>query len=406
MVFSNSLMIVGSETYEENKLNDAEGKNSPNFEVTITSPEDGEFFQEDETVTIEYKVENTGDIEDTQEIVQSANGEKIDITEKTIGAGMSKTGHYQFNASYWSEQFTIETVELDSIWSPDRVELGEEFEANGTGYYDYVFPEKGEVALREDHMEDYRFTLRNKSEEDILIKVPADEIELTPKENYSTFEASVPTEGLEEGNYTLQLEALQDGMYDYRSVSRNLTLVEPKSDYEKVINDDEPDDGRIEKENDGGKFEAKSEDWDDHIEYELKVSSEDDEDTIRVKVGEDEFIHSLTLKIEGDGTVHRDFDPEPIAIAVNEHTTLYELEPRTEVTLEIDEDNRKDFEKWTLPDELSDGIDEDATEITFLIEDDYTIVANFEEEIPGFKTMTLPLAIVIALAIYNKKEKL
>jgi len=66
------------------------------FEVEITDYDDE--VEEGDTVTVEFTVENTGELEGTQTIVFSVNGDEEDTMEMTIGAGESEDGEFTWEA--------------------------------------------------------------------------------------------------------------------------------------------------------------------------------------------------------------------------------------------------------------------------------------------------------------------
>ncbi|MFP4002117.1 MAG: InlB B-repeat-containing protein, partial [Thermoplasmata archaeon] len=114
--------------------------------------------------------------------------------------------------------------------------------------------------------------------------------------------------------------------------------------------------------------------------------------------------HTLDVDIEGEGTV--DMDPE------KEY-----YEPGTEVTLTADPDSDWAFVEWSG--DVPEG-DEENDALTVTIDEDKQITAVFEEEddanlldrmrdelreIPGFTSLLLLIATIIAVAIYLKKSK-
>jgi len=66
------------------------------FEVEITDYDDE--VEEGDTVTVEFTVENTGELEGTQTIVFSVDGDEEDTMEMTIGAGESEDGEFEWEA--------------------------------------------------------------------------------------------------------------------------------------------------------------------------------------------------------------------------------------------------------------------------------------------------------------------
>ncbi len=274
---------VGTERVAESTV----VERSSNFEVEIISPEEGESFQKNETIRLKYEVENTGEIEGAQEVTTSFNGEELDSRNLSLEATEITEEEYEFEYGYWSDQFDITYVRLDSIDAPDTVEIGDEFDSTGKGQYIYLFPEPDEISLLEEHLEDYRFTIRESLENDILVEVPADDVDLIPKQdhNYSVFEATLPTEGLEEGDYNLVLEALEDGRNEYSTICKNLTLFESNSN---ESSKNERNIGNVEENHNKGEFGTQKERLLDEGSYELTVSTEDDEDNVRINVREED----------------------------------------------------------------------------------------------------------------------
>ncbi len=134
----------------------------------------------------------------------------------------------EFEYGYWADQFDIQEVRLDSISAPTTVNLGEEFDADGTGHYAHLYPLPDEVALTEENMEDYRFTLREDLGGEIMVEVPADDIELEPQDTFSEFFATIPTEDVERGgHYSLQLEAMGIGDPVYTTIATTVILTDP-----------------------------------------------------------------------------------------------------------------------------------------------------------------------------------
>ncbi|MEF8835467.1 MAG: hypothetical protein V5A76_04865 [Candidatus Thermoplasmatota archaeon] len=125
-----------------------------------------------------------------------------------------------------------------------------------------------------------------------------------------------------------------------------------------------------------------------------KVTREDGNITSEMELQDYEVEgYDLTINTNGEGTV--DIAPEKEG-----------YEPGTEVDLTAEADNGWEFDEWT--------VDETGTEttITIMMNEDKTITANFieveeddgGESVPGFTTILLLLAMVIAMATYKKKR--
>ncbi|MFP4608318.1 MAG: InlB B-repeat-containing protein, partial [Candidatus Aenigmatarchaeota archaeon] len=139
-----------------------------------------------------------------------------------------EAGGQTFEYGYWAEQFDISEVRLDSINAPDVVNLGEEFDADGSGHLANLYPEPEELALTEDNMEDYRFTLRTELGGEIVVEVGANDVDLDPQDTFTDFMASIPTEDLDRGgHYTLQLEARGIEDPTYTTMSTTVVIADP-----------------------------------------------------------------------------------------------------------------------------------------------------------------------------------
>jgi len=82
------------------------------FEVEITDA-DGE-IEKGDTVTIEFTVTNTGDVEGTQEIVFSVDDEEVDMVEMTIETDEIEEGEFTWDADDIGE-FYLEVASDDSF---------------------------------------------------------------------------------------------------------------------------------------------------------------------------------------------------------------------------------------------------------------------------------------------------
>ncbi len=134
-------------------------KETPWFEVTIDAPEDGAEFSEGDMVTVKYTVENTGDIEDTQDIVFSVDGVEEDIEENVIvGAGEDWSGTFTWEAKEDGDyNLLVESDDDDDMVSITVVPLEAYFEVTITEYDKEV--EEGEYITVE-------FTIKNTGDGD------------------------------------------------------------------------------------------------------------------------------------------------------------------------------------------------------------------------------------------------
>ncbi len=140
-------------------------------------------------------------------------------------------GDMEFPYGYWAAQFEVKEVRLDSIDAPDHVMIGDDFEASGTGHYAQLYPLPDKEPLTEDNMEEYRFTLRDEFDGEILLVLDEDDITLTKGDTYSTFEAKIPTDELEsEGHYSMQLEVLGVGESSFKTINAMVVVNHPDVD--------------------------------------------------------------------------------------------------------------------------------------------------------------------------------
>ncbi|MBS3817558.1 MAG: hypothetical protein KGY76_08360 [Candidatus Thermoplasmatota archaeon] len=126
---------------------------------------------------------------------------------------------------YWTEQFEIKSVELDMIDAPQKVKLGDNLTVHGEGLMNLTFPEPDEKAVKEEHLADYRFTIRRNGS--IVKKVDKNDITLTPRQGFSTFEATISTQGIvESGPHTLQLELQEVNESRYTTIGTVVELTQ------------------------------------------------------------------------------------------------------------------------------------------------------------------------------------
>ncbi|MBS3781328.1 MAG: hypothetical protein KGY68_01825 [Candidatus Thermoplasmatota archaeon] len=337
----------------------------------------------------------------------------------------------EFPYGYWPAQFNVQEIRLDSVESSDEVTIGDEFEASGTGHYAHLYPEPEKIALTEEHIDDYRFTLRDEYQGEILVEVPSEEIDFTPEEGFSSFEAVIPTEDIEEGgDYTLQFEILEAGEEEYITAGKIITLTGPYFevniiDYPSEVEEGETLTVEYEVNNTGGGGDTQDINFivdgelvdahknislnvgenktgeftwatEDAGEFNLKVASNNDEKEITVQIM---VYYELTINIEGEGTVELD------GVEVEDGWTQ-KYEKSTEVTLEAIADDEWKFGEWQ-------GTDETGDSITITMDEDIEITAVFEEEEDGVLGFTLSILIIASfisavwyrLKIKDKNEK-
>jgi len=264
--------------------------------------------------------------------------------------GEQEDEEYTFEYGYWSDQFEIERARMQTVvLEEDELDIGEDIEASGTGIWEALFPEPDERELTEDDLVDYRYTLRDAAGDPVVI-VDSDDVELIPEGDFSTFEATIPTDDVEEGGtYTVQLEGRDDPDRPYDTALAIVTLFEPV----------EP-------------------------EWEIEITAPEDGD---------EFEEGDTVTVEYTVTAGYE-DTQEIVFSVDGAEEATE-----EITLDEDEEYNGEFE-WEAEDE-GDYELEVASEDD---EDSVTITVEEEEVTPGFTFALLVLGAVVAVAIYYKKE--
>jgi len=86
---------------------------SATFEVDIDYPTEGDEILEGERVTVEFTVENTGDLEGTQTIVFRVNDDEEDTMEMTIRSGESEDGEFEWEVED-DEDYELEVASEDT----------------------------------------------------------------------------------------------------------------------------------------------------------------------------------------------------------------------------------------------------------------------------------------------------
>jgi len=367
------------------------------WEIDLTSPEDGAEFTEGDEVTVDYTVD--AQYEDTQDIVFTVNGEEVDSEELTLGEGEQEI--VEFPYGYWAEQFEIEGIRLDFIDAPEELDLGEDIEASGTGSWETLFPEPEIRELTEDDLDSYRFTLRDEfMGTEIYETVTMDDIELTPEDGFSTFDATIPTDEVPEGGtYTLQLEARSTPDEPWTIVTHTITLFEEglmSADVEDTTiaqNDDEY----------SGSFTWTARGGD----HELGVATDDDHDSVMVSVETlaDVVAQELTVDGEDDEVEIEEGDEAEIEGLVEELTGEHD----GMIDLEILDEDGDVVESWSYDVPMGEEVEidevfefEDAGEYTVELGDlSVTVIVEEVEEVPGFTMGLFILGTGAAVAIYS-----
>jgi len=186
---------------------------APYFEVDITAPEeDAEFFEEEE-VTVEYTVTNTGEAEDTQSIAFRVGGVVEDIdADISLDGGESETGEFSWEAGEPDEYVLWVTSDDEeksvTITVIEEVEPEPFFEVEITDYDDEV---------EEDDTVTVEFTITNTGDieciQDIVFSVDGaeeDRVEEVTLEAGATYEGEFEWEAGEPDDYELEVASDDD----------------------------------------------------------------------------------------------------------------------------------------------------------------------------------------------------
>ncbi|MFP4184971.1 MAG: CARDB domain-containing protein [Thermoplasmata archaeon] len=354
----------------------------------------------------------------------------------------------EFPYGYWPAQFNVQEIRLDSIESSDTIPIGDELEASGIGHYAHLYPEPEKIALTEEHIEDYRFTLRDEYEGEILVEVPAKEIDFTAQEGFSSFETVIPTEDVEEGgDYTLQFEILENGEEEYITAGKIITVTEAYFEIDIIDYTSEVEEGETltveyEVKNTGGagdtqniNFTVDGELVDAHTnislnpdenktgeftwenskegEYKIKIESEDDKGNVTVtvkKVSIPEFfevnIIEYPREVKKDETLTVEYeiyntggteDTQDINFTVDGEL----VDAHTNITLNPGENKTGEF-TWKSDEKGEYKIkiesEDDKSDVTITVKEE-------DEGIPGFTLHPLIIATLVSLVWYRQKIK-
>ncbi len=266
------------------------------FDVEITDYD--ELLEEGETLTLEYRVTNTGEDEDTQWIRFYRSVVRLDRSEEI-------------------------TLDAEEVY-------------------------EGEFTWTSTEAREYDFRVESDDDEDeVTVRVATEVNELTiNSEEGGTTDPEPGTYSYEEGE-EVTVEAIPDEDYEFVEWTGDTTNTDTT----------------------------------------ITVSMDSDKEITAVFEVEVET-YELTINVEGEGSVEIDPDQD-------------KYEEGSEVTLTAVPDDEWEFEEW------SDDYEDEEEEITITMDEDKELTAVFEEEpeIPGFTTMLLVMATVIAIAIYYKKEQ-
>lgn len=97
----------------------------PFFNVEITSPENREWFDQGDIITVEYTVENTGAVRDTQNIVFSVDRWRVDVlSDLTLEPGESYDGTFAWDTSRVERGVYYLSVHSDNMRDVVEVAVG------------------------------------------------------------------------------------------------------------------------------------------------------------------------------------------------------------------------------------------------------------------------------------------
>jgi len=421
------------------------------FEIEITDYDEEGVL--DENVTVEYNVTNTASTQGTQNITFYVDGAEEDIEENvTLDASDSYEGEFTWttNVTGMYELRVTSEDDRDTVWVTmvDLVELTINAEEGGTtdpvpGTYTYEALEFVTVeAIPDDGYKfvewtgDYESTRRTitfRIREDMNITANFRELE--------EYELTVNIDGQGSVDINPDQEIYEEGTEVTLTAdpAANWHFVEWTGDYEGrsrtiyITMDDDKDITAhfeinkhtltINIEGQGSTDPAEGTHTYDYGE-EITVEAMPDEgwefsmwtgdigspsEVVTVTINEDKEItavfeeepepepepeeYELTINIDGEGSTNP---------AEGTHT----YEEGEEVTITATPADGWEFVEWTGDYESEDS------QITITIDSDMEITAVFEEEpepdpdeVPGFTTMLLVLAAVIAVAVYYKKEQ-
>lgn len=350
---------------------------APYFQINITSPIEGEEYREGDEVKIDYRVENIGNLEGTQNITLKI-GEEIEDKENNITLQPNQThksnftweanrGTYELNASSEDHTDIVEII-VESTGTggyvrptPTTYDLMINAEGKGEaspGIKTYTYIEESEVEVEAYPAEGWYF---EEWTGDHTGTEPSFTINMTEDRNVTAhFKEKTYYHNLTiniEGNGTTEP---QEGVHIYEE-GENITITaEPEDEW---------------------KFHG----WtDDHTstEKEIKITITEDKN-ITAHFKEKEPIkepeeYDLTINIEGEG------ETEP-----QKGTHTYEEGKEIKIIPEPKEGWK--FQKWTGDHESTEK------EIKITIDNNKEIKAHFIEKDPTIKTRNLTIIIVAAV---------
>ncbi|MFP3872168.1 MAG: CARDB domain-containing protein [Candidatus Aenigmatarchaeota archaeon] len=185
------------------------------LEVGITSPQDGEEFSMGDSVPVQYTVQNTGDMESTQQVEFTVDGAVEDNVEITLSGGEEHQGEFTWDAQEPGEhvlavaseddddqvEVLVEELEpaffeVESMSCDEDVKVGEDVVVN------YTVTNTGEMEAAQD----IRFTVHD-DEEEVHHEVERN-VTVSPGESFD--EGGFTWQPEDPGNYTLTVASEDD----------------------------------------------------------------------------------------------------------------------------------------------------------------------------------------------------
>jgi len=343
------------------------------FEVEINSPDEGEDFYEGETIRVDYRVENTGDLQGTQDITFLVEGVEEDVlSDLILDGGQVHTDDFTWKADDLGDH----GLEVTSEDTDDSVTISVEEQPDDPYFSVNIFDHDEEVTVGEEVTVDYRVTNVGKQEgtQDIVISVDDQEVErredidLGPGEEYDD-EVTIDLET--EGEYNIDVASDDDS-------DSVITSVVPLT-YDLTI--DIIGEGTVEVDPDQDGYEEGTEvtltaipyeghefvEWTGYYEgteYEITIEMDEDKEVTAV-FEEDVEYYELTVNIEGEGTVEIEPDQD-------------EYEEGTEVELTAVPEEGHVFVEWTGDAERTEE------EITITMDGNKEITAHFDTDLDTY----------------------
>ncbi|MFP4116344.1 MAG: CARDB domain-containing protein, partial [Candidatus Aenigmatarchaeota archaeon] len=297
----------------------------PYFDVDITDPQDGDEFEEGDTVTVDYEVGNVGGEDGTQDIEFKVDGTLEDTEEDvSISSGDTYTDSFTWtpgsegdhtlsvHSDDDSDDVTVGVIDPgDPYFDVDITDPqdGDEFEEGDTVTVDY---EVGNVG-GEDGTQDIEFKV------DGTLEDTEEDVSISSGDTYTDSFTWTPGS---EGDHTLSVHSDDD------SDDVTVGVIDPGDPYFDVDITD-PQDGDEFEEGDTVTVDYEvgnvgGEDGTQDIEFKVDGTLEDTEEDVSISSG-DTYTDSFTWTpgSEGDHTlsVHSDDDSDDVTVGIDGGTT-------------------------------------------------------------------------------------